>query len=444
MNHRTYLTWLALSLGSLLIATFSSALSPAPAMAQAPPGAVLSFSGPASGQARGAVVSGADGVLSLVSRRDVERAASSVGVSLDDHAGLVQVATSLGLRLVVRGRVTGRGRRAVVQVHVLDERGNDIAFREISADPRRRSGRSDITQGTREVLLQALTDLSARAAREQEAERQAAEAHADPVEGMETPEDEPVFSGARMPRFAVRGGWGGRNRNTAVRINPGTDKLYQASLFSELRLAFEARPFISDASAMRGLYTSVDMHFSLGLSSQDAVTGASIDSQAFGLLVQAGYLASVLDGERLMLGGVVGFGYESFSIDTNSTLPSSAYPHVRLGAIGRMQILDELLTVRADLGFRWAFGVGDFAGAFGKDSGALGYDVGLAVGGSLDMGFNWAVRFAYTRFGLDFAGSVDDAPPGCATDPQCLLPVEAAGGSDSGVELGLEAGWRFD
>jgi hypothetical protein len=438
VNHRTHDSWLALSLGSLLIAVLSGASIPSFAVAQAPPGAVLRFTGPSGGQARGAVVSGADGVLSLVSRREVESSASSLGVSLEDHAGLVQVATTLGRRLVIRRRVNGRGRRAMTQVHVLDDRGNDVAFREIAGDPRRRSGRAAITEGTREVLTQALADLSARAAREQEAEQRAAEAQAVDLEGLGELEDEPVDEGARMPRYAVRLGWGGRTRSAAVRLDPGTDKLYEAGLFSELRLAFETRPLVSDASAMRGLYASVDLHLSLGLSSQDAVTGADIDSQAFGVLIQAGYLASLLEGEQLMLGGVIGFGYESFSIDDNATLPSSAYPHLRFGVLGRFQILEELLTARMDLGLRWAFGVGDFSDAFGKGSGAFGYDLGLGVGGSLDMGFNWAVRFAYTRFNLNFSGDVASMPVGG------VLPVAAAGGSDSGVEVGLEAGWRFD
>jgi len=434
------LSWLALLSGSLLLAASSPTITRAQAVAQPPPGAVLDFTGPAGGQARGAVVSGADGVLSLVSSRDVDNAASSVGASLDDHAGLVQVAARLGLTLVIRGRVTGRGRRAMTQVHVLDNRGNDVAFREIAGDPRRGPGRHAITQGTHEVLVQALTDLAARAAQEQEARARAAQAEADELSGAGAEVETHQDLGAQMPRFAVRIGWGGRNRNTTVRIDPGTDKLYQASLFSELRLAFETRPFVADASALtRGLYASMDLHFSLGLSSQDAITGADIDSQAFGLLVQAGYVGSALDGEQLMLGGVIGFGYESFSLDTNSTLPSSAYPHLRLGVLGRMQIVDELLTLRADLGLRWAFGVGDFSGAFGKSSSALGYDVGLAVGGSLDLGLSWAVRFGYTRFGLHFSGDVDAMGPTGG-----VIPVQAAGGSDTGVELGLEAGWRFD
>lgn len=430
MNRPTYM-WLALTLGSLIYGLAGSR----PAAAQAPAGVVLDFSGPAGGQARGAVVDGADGVLALTSREEAERAAGAAGVQLDDHAGVVRVASDLGLAVLIRGRVTGRGRRAVVQIRVVDAAGNDVAFREVSGDPRRRSGRRQITDATREVLAQAMTDLAARAAREEQERQRAQAAQIAELRAPDPEEDEP--SAAHQPRFAARIGWGGRNRHAAVELDPGTDKLYEAGLFSELRIAVEGRPFATDDSAMAGLYASLDMHFSLGLSSQDATDGRSIGSQVFGMMLSAGYLARAWQGERLLAGAVVGFGYESFSIDDNPTLPSSAYPHLRFGAVARAQILEELLTARLDLGLRWAFGVGDFGDAFGQDSGALGFDFGIAVGGGLDLGLDWAVRFAYTRFGLNFSGDVATMPVGGVT------PVQAAGGFDKGIELGVEVGWRL-
>lgn len=401
----------------------------APAAAQNPRGVVLRFRGPSSSQARTAVVRAIGDTLELQRQDDARSAARRLGVSLDSGAGVSAIAQDMNLTVVVQGRVVGRGRNAVTELHVIDNAGNEVSFREIPGNPRGRSGRRAVGEVAVEAIQQALQAIDAR---EQEEARAVAAAAAETSQYdrdtfEDEVEDEPREPAA-VPYVAAYLGYGGRSRHSEVDIEGGARRVYDSSLFSELTLHADVHPLASSSGAGQGLYVGFDLAVALGLSSSEAGTMTDIDTTAYRLRVDAGYIARIAD-DRAQVGALVGFGVDSFSLGANTILPSSSYPQLRIGALGRYDIIQDTLFARVDLGFRYAFGVGDLADSFGSGGSALGMDVGLSLGGMFDMGFAWGVRFGYDRLSLDFSGDATDAP--------------ATGGSDASVSLGIQLGWAI-
>lgn len=401
----------------------------APAAAQSPRGVVLRFRGPASSQARTAVVRAVGDTLDLERQDDARSAARRLGVSLDSRSGISAIAQDMGLAVVVQGRVVGRGRNAVTELHIIDDAGNEVSFREVPGNPRGRSGRRAIGEAAVEAVEQALGAISQRGQEEQNARIAPTEDLGDPDDLQdEGNEDDEPRELADVPFVAAYLGYGGRTRHAEVDVEGGARRVYDSSLFSELVLHADVHPLASGSAGAQGLYVGFDLSVALGLSSSEAGATDEIDTKAYRLRVDLGYLARIAD-NRAQVGALVGFGVDSFKLGANTVLPSSSYPQLRVGALGRYDLIQDVLFARVDLGFRYAFGVGDLADSFGSGGSALGFDLGLGVGGIFEAGFAWGLRFGYDRLSLDFSGDAADAP--------------GTGGSDASISLGVHLGWAI-
>lgn len=421
------------------------------ASAQTERGVVLDFSGRGSGPARNAVVRAATDKLDLARSRDVEAAARNLGADLSQPAGIAAVAQDQGLTLIVTGEVTGRGGRARTHIHVFDDQGNEVAYREADR-PVGRARRRRIQQAAAEALDQALGAVAERRReeelarqREEEAARQAALA-AQAEQGEEEEEEEASGPPGGLPLIAAFIGIDGRTRDAQADFPGGGGRRYDLGLYPELSIRLESFPLGSSSSAAKGLYAQLDLAFALALSSQEVDAGGmvnDIDTSAWRLLFQLGYLYPLSD-DAFRIGALVGFGLDSFTIGDNSVMSSTKYTYLRIGAAADARLYENLVRARLDIGYRIVFGVGDIGtgmddpNALGDDASGGAFDLGVSLGGRIDMGLSYAVRFGFTRYSFDFSGLAGAGipPDSSFTDKSLNLSVQlgytfGGGSSDS-------------
>jgi hypothetical protein len=413
------------------------------ASAQAERGVVLDFDGRGSGAARNAVVRAAADKLDMARSADVESAARNLGADLSQPAGIAAVAQDQGLTLVITGEVAGRGRRARTRIHVFDDQGNEVAYREAGRPVGRRNRRA-IAQAASEAIDQALGAVAERRQQE-ELERQRAEEAARQAQlaaqaEAEGEEEEEAGTPGGLPILAAFIGLDGRTRDAQADFPGGGGRRYDLSMYPELSLRLESFPLGGSSSALKGLYAQFDIAFALALSSQevDAMgnpTGDELDTSAWRMLLQVGYQYPLAD-DAFRLGALVGFGIDSFSIGENDTLPSTSYKFLRIGAVGDARLYEELVRARIDIAYRVILGMGDIADEgeddrLGSEASGGAFDLGISLGGRIDMGLSYALRFGFTRYNREFSGM---AGPG--------IP-ENSNFADKGLSLSVQLGYTI-
>jgi len=411
------------------------------ASAQAERGVVLDFDGRGSGAARNSVVRAAADKLDLARSNDIEGAAQNLGADLSQPTGIAAVAQDQGLTLIITGEVTGRGRGARTNIHVFDDQGNEVAYRE-AGRPVGRSNRRRIQQAASEAIDQALGAVAERRReeelarqREEEAARQAALA-AEP----EQVEDDDAGPPGGLPLIAAFVGINGRTRDAQADFAGGGGRRYDLSMYPELSLRLESFPLGSSSSAAKGIYAQFDLAFALALSSQEVdpmgnPTGGELDTSAWRMLLQVGYLYPLSD-DAFRIGALVGFGLDSFSLGDNNVMASTKYTYLRIGAVADARLYQNLVRARLDIGYRIVFGVGDIGNgtdpnALGDDASGGAFDLGVSLGGRIDLGISYAVRFGFTRYSYDFSGVTGSGIP-----PESSL-------TDKGLNLSVQVGYTF-
>lgn len=382
-------------------------------------GVILDFDGRGGNIARRAVVRAVSDHLELERSSNFESRASDLGADLSSPPGVAQVAQDLGVDLVIRGEVSGRGRRARTIIRVLDSGGNEVARRE-AGSPAGRRGRRRVGAAAVEAVQQAIEELDRRAA--DQAEETGGDdgmggagggdlglgGGLDEELGDEEEELEEPGEPADVPYLRLMLGVGIRSRSAQINLATGGTRGYDATLYPEIGVWAEARPFAGDDGALHGLFAQAHFLYAVGLSSQEEVGPDmfnDIGSSALRFLLQIGYLVGVGDGE---LGGGLGVGYDAFVLDSNGTMASTKYTHLRPGLTFRYPLVEDLLGLQLDAGLRIGLGAGDIAPFFGESASAFGFDFGGAVAGSLDNGLSYALRIGYVGYSLSFEGDAAD------------------------------------
>lgn len=423
-----------------LLAFFLVLASFGVAQAQTRRGAVLDFAGWRGSAAKNAVVRGLRSRLDLVSARDV----ASTGADLSTRAGIATAARALSITVFVQGEVRGRGSRARTVIHVYDALGNEASVSEGPA-PLGGARLSRIQRLASEALDQALASIEQREAETREAERQrelaearaaAAAAAAESFEVPEEDEDE-VDEEGRLPLLVALVGLDLRSRKATITLEPRAFRDYEAGLFSALTLQLQSFPLRGLGGAAAGLYAQVDFGISLGLTSQEldlmGNPGEELSTTAMQLGAHLGYLYPFAE-DAARVGALVGFGIDSFSIDENTTMPSSKYSFLRAGLAADARLYEDLLRARLDVGYRITLGVGELVPTLGGSASASGFDIGVALHGRVDFGLTYGLRFAFTKFATDFSGAASGTHPAAAT---------ASSISDRSVQLGLQLGYTL-
>ena len=406
-----------LSLCMALFAIFSPAASAQTSIR----GTVMRFQGPGAAAMRRHVVRALESEIDLSPESAFRELAESIGERLDSDSGVGRVASQMGLTLVIRGMVEGRGRRARLRLWAVDSMGVQLGS-EDAGRPAGRPGRARAVEAATALVSGARIALEERA---RELERRAREAQAEQERAEAEQIEEEVVANA-APWLLVMVGGGGRSRQAT--IETPSPRSYNAPLLAELTLGVELQPFASAEGAKRGLFFGFGFGQSLGARSIDPMGMIEVDTSAMRIAVDLGFLHEIGDG-GFRIGGLAGFHLDSFTLGANSVLASSSYSQLRVGARADIPISGHLIGVGLDVGFRYALSVGDLAGAYGADAGAIGFDAGVRFRGHLEMGLAYGLSVGYQYHALSFSGP--------------FAVGQASGGSDAALLLSAELGYAF-
>ena len=186
----------------------------------------------------------------------------------------------------------------------------------------------------------------------------------------------------------------------------------------------------SPRPAIQAIVVQIDGGSGIGLNVEPAGTGISLETNAWRLLGQFGYLYPI---DRLQVGGLIGVGGDVLTIDLNSVLPSSKIVYVRLGPAVAYDIVPSFFGIRADFGVRIPFFLGGLDDAYGNDSSGVGLDAAVTLDGRLEAGFTYGVRFIWEYYKLRFAGSNMNVP----------AMGNGAEGKDHAITVQVLLGWSL-
>lgn len=394
-------------------------------------------------------------------RRQVARALESDGrvtvieESLTDAAVArasepARVARELGARLVIGGRVTGRGRRQRFQLRAHDATGREVAS---TGGATRRQG---IARAARAILDEALPELpppstasSATSTSTSQSTTVPASVHASTSEPMESPpdpdRDAPSDAGSegtpsewdmRAPLLELQVGVVPRSRDADVTFQSSRSGRYSA-WYSELAVRAELRPFNSDRSILRGLYARGFFAHAVALSSRveacdpETSGNCSVDTSFWRLDFGAGLLFPLAD--ILDLGIEFGAGWDTYGLSDNPLLESAQYVYLRPALRARMRLYREYLVVGAEMGARPVLHRGRFA-QYGQDGDSIGFDIGGTLGGGValagNIGMTYGVSFAYVNYWHNFSNAADTT-------------LAATSGTDGGIRIEVLLGFAL-
>jgi len=242
--------------------------------------------------------------------------------------------------------------------------------------------------------------------------------------------------GTAPPVLVMLIGGGARFRNIHLEVGDasgGTQpRSFETGAYFDFGWHLLVRPMIrrSPRASVQAIAFQIDGGSGIGLAVAPAETGIELETNAWRLLGQFGYLYPI---DRLQIGGLVGVGGDVLSIDLNSVLPSSRIIYVRVGPALAYQILPWFLGIRADFGVRAPFYFGGLTNAFGSDTSGVGLDGAITFEGRVKAGFTYAARFVWEYYRLRFAGSNQN------------VPAMGAGGNgkDHALTIQLLLGWSL-
>lgn len=229
---------------------------------------------------------------------------------------------------------------------------------------------------------------------------------------------------------------GVRFRNIHLDVGDGAggtqNRSFDTSAYFDFGWHLFVRPWgrRSPRPTLQAIVFQLDGGSAIGLTAEPAGSGITLQTNAWRMLGQFGYIYPF---DRVHVGGLVGVGGDIFDIDPNLVLPSSRILYVRFGPAVVAPIVDHFLRFRADFGLRFPFALGGLEDAFGADSKALGLDGTLAFEGHMEAGFSYGLSFLWEYYRYRFAG------------PTMMVPAMGDGGegSDHALTLQVLVGWSL-
>ncbi|MEQ9495653.1 MAG: hypothetical protein RIT81_02315 [Deltaproteobacteria bacterium] len=430
-------------------------------------GVLLDFEGWRAGLARSAVLVGLTSSVEIVARSDVYDQGDEIGVDAMTDEGVAKVARVMGLSVIVKGRVTRRGRRSKTKITILDADGrvlvagtapgprNGRTKRKIRAVASRLVKRAlaDLPEPDEEAILDEqvgesprrlvrpvvpkdeapeMTDLEA-ANEELGLDPEIDDPSPAPSFTEPEPEPEPTRTQTSVrPRnkaarrlVAALGGFTFRARTARIGQTDQRNAQHTSGAFPELSVALRITPF-KPKSTLGPAYLLFEGNYGLGVSSLERTDPVSSDAYRFAASVGYTFDVAFLD-----VGGVVGLGHDTFALGDNGVMGAARYTYVRLGGVARWPV-SASITLTAEAGLRPVLSAGELGTRYGQGSGAFGFDLAAGLLGRTKIGFTYGVTASFTGYALLFSA------PGPLSGA-----VTATGGFDRSLALSTLVGWSF-
>jgi len=396
-----------------------TALVANPARADGPRVAVLPFDG---GEAIGTRVAMhealADAGVDLASLSEAASAARRARVRGMSRRRIERVLELADVDAAVQGHTTVSGDRVTVRLVLSGSDGSVLLDLDAELDEL-----DDVAAEMQQALGRPARGLASRTARvereEPEAPPSVRRAERASRRGERTTPSAPV----ELPWLVAGIGGSARMRDGSFDADDGTR--YHRAWYPSIDLGAELRPFHTASGVERGLFFRASFYHSVGLRSRGP-NDTIVDTAFWGLGADGGLLINVSDGWDV--GFALGVGIDSFGLaDSPATLvPTAVYGTLRPGLRARAQLLDELVVLDIGAGYRWVFERGPIAAAFGRSGESHGFEAGATLGGSVDVGFSWAVSADVVTVVHQMHGDAD--------------VISASGGRDIGVRFGARIG----
>lgn len=414
----------------------------APVVAQS--AAVLDFKGPRRGAVRRQVVDAFEARdFTVTSRKVTRRAERRRSTDLRTREGRAALAERLEVNVLVRGWI--RGRR--LRLTVYNEKGADVA-RGVTRLRRGARGKRDVKRMVDKVVAtlhevpsaddpddgddsedlkeedsdRAVDRAGARAAPAKQPAVTAQEAAAEKGE-----QDHGTVDTLRRRVATLLVGGGVRSRGARLNLIDNSRRSFSPDPFAQLALWAMFRP-APQGTPLGGLYGDLVGAFGFVGSSQDSL-GEDVDATAFHLRGTVGYVFELLSGFEL--GGGVGLGYDAFSLSDNAVITSSNYGYFRPELVARVRLGTPAAVLRFFVGGRFIFSLADYSPRFATSVNSVGGDAGLALTGTLDAGFSYALDIRVVRYALGFEGAGD------------VVSETAIDGYDQSLMVNALVGWAF-
>ncbi|MBN8611615.1 MAG: hypothetical protein J0L92_13565 [Deltaproteobacteria bacterium] len=396
-------SWLALMFASVAL------LLPSAVSAQRGIGAVvMPFDGPGSDAVRGQV------------HDALAEDPRLVVAPLDEGASDAQV--------LVSGSTSGRATRRTFELVASDAEGTELATQS-GRIARGAAGRRAVADATRALMDAAIARLPPPPSSTR-TDTETTTTEVEPADPTPTPAGPATSNPATDPPIvAILAGAVFRNRTSDVRLENGGSQIYDSGFYVELAVGLEIRPLAHDPGLARGLFIRGSYAHAVGLGTQDCGSGSCqrYDTTFFRAYGDVGFLFDL--GRVVELGAGLGFGYDAYQIADNRVMPGVEYPYLRPGIRGRIRILEEMVVLDADVGFRSLFGRDRLSTAFGPSGDSFGMDAGLGVTGIFDFGLMYRADFSWASYWHSFSGGG--------------TLQTATSGTDQGIRIGVMLGYGF-
>lgn len=335
-------------------------------------------------------------------------------------------------QLLISGSTSGRPSRRGFELFATDAQGNELGSQSGRVG-RGAAGRRAVADATRALVDGAVGRLPAprpAATEETPTTSTTPEAVSDePAHDAPTTSPGATNANDDPPILALLAGAVFRTRTSEVQLRNGGRQLYDVGMYVELAAALELRPFAHDPGLLRGLFVRGSYAHAVGLGTQDCANGTCqrYDTTFFRAYGDVGFLFDL--GRIAEIGAAVGFGFEAYQIADNRVMPGVEYPYLRPSVRGRIRIVQEMLVLDADVGFRSLFGRDRLGTAFGPNGDSFGLDASLGVTGIFDFGLMYRADFTWAGYWHSFqgGGSVQDGESG----------------TDQGFRIGVMLGYGF-
>jgi hypothetical protein len=381
---------------------------------------VMDFDGPMSTQVRAQVVGALSdsGEVEVVSVKEVNATAQTLGVGTNNADDLTKIAAELQISAYIEGDVQKEGKNFRALTRVRNAATGDVVHEEPWV--RNKKTLKNIRGKFWEVMKPHLLATEAPPKAEEpepepEPVAQASDDEEEASEEDEEPEEDegPTGESATHPSIVAYVGpkflWRSLSFEEGTGLSSYKNEATSPGISAALGLAVFPMAF-SRADWLSDLGLEIDFEYTLGLTSQEEQADGSIKELSTTHFELDANLAYRIMVSTFEIRPRLGYLKHTFEVEGSALLPPVSYSGVRLGA-GFYAHLAEAFTVDVSLGYDIVFDAGDLSSSVASELSASAFEAAGGVTYRFTESGMYGARFGvdFRRYFLDFGNSSNPA-----------------------------------